>query len=104
MLLEANLYDQEEDANREDEIYYCSGEDNAGYTEWEELSQEMKQESREIYTEEELKMLFAPRKCVTVPNVMGMTEEAALKLLNSGVWLFGRAIRIIAISEAAESR
>lgn len=51
-----------------------------------------------------IKNALCTAQVVTVPNVMGMTEEAALKLLNSGVWLPGRAIRIIAISEVAESR
>lgn len=58
-------------------------EDYLGYLPWEELSQEYKEELKQMYTPEALEILAMPRVWTTMPNVVGLPEHEALELLYS---------------------
>lgn len=58
-------------------------EDSAGYTPWDMVSPELQASYKEIYTDEELDMLFKPRKWVTMPNVVGMAKDGAVAALKN---------------------
>ena len=57
-----------------------------GYKTWDELSSECQNELKEIYSDEDLDLLFQPRRYVAMPNVVGMTEgEAVATMKNVGL-------------------
>ncbi len=61
-------------------------EDYLGERSWDDLSDDMKQSMQATYTDEQLAMLFAPRRIVTLPDVTGLPEaEAVDKLKDAGI-------------------
>lgn len=64
-------------------LYVGYSESMNGYTPWEDLEEWYKEELYILYSPADIEILKQPRQWVTVPNVVGMTEEEARELLNS---------------------
>jgi len=64
-------------------LYVGYSESMNGYTPWEDLPEWQKEELYILYSPADIEIFKQPRQWVTVPNVVGMTEEEARELLNS---------------------
>ncbi len=65
--------------------------DYVGSDNWQDISPEIQKSYKDIYTDEELTMLFKPRKWVTMPNVVGLSQSEAFAKMHS-LGLVPRAI------------
>lgn len=53
--------------------------DNTGYASWDEISPEMQQVYKSGFSDEDISRMFAPRRWITLPDVVGLTEKDAVK-------------------------
>jgi hypothetical protein len=58
-------------------------ESNYGYMTWDQIDADSRKILRNIYTQEELDLLFAPRKWVTMPDVIGLSRSEAVNRLHA---------------------
>ncbi|MGN1157808.1 MAG: PASTA domain-containing protein [Agathobacter sp.] len=64
-------------------LFVGSVESYVGYVPWDKLSEEYKKELEALYTPEALEILAKPRVWTTMPGVVGLPADEALKLLYS---------------------
>jgi len=88
-----NTVNEPDESQKEIEKNHSTTKGEPPYTGGRDLSKDpnYKAELRKIYSQEDIDRLYAPRKWVIMPNVVGMSEREALKKLHS-LGLVGRVV------------
>ena len=74
-------------------------ETDSGYVAFDDLPKDYQDNLRELYNEEDIELMNKPRRWVTLPNVVGLSEEKALEVLHSR----GIVVRIIYSDEGIDT-